>query len=89
MLSKLKFVDGKRYKRGVDMDVKMQLLTLALRPGQKPDSKLIAKAVDAAGYLAVEWYTMEAEKLKAQPFQKVVIGHRTWRISCEISANSL
>ena len=41
-LSKLKFVDSKRYKRGVDMDVKMQLLTLALRPGQKLDSKLIA-----------------------------------------------
>ena len=67
-LSKLKFVDSKRYKRGVDMDVKMQLLTLALRPGQKPDSKLIAKAVDDAGYLAVEWYTMQAGKLKTHPF---------------------
>ena len=67
-LSKLKFVDSKRYKRGVDMDVKMQLLTLALRPGQKPDSKLIAKAVDDAGYVAVEWYTMETGKLKAHPF---------------------
>ena len=50
------------------MDVKMQLLTLALRPGQKPDSKLIAKAVDDAGYLAVEWYTMETGKLKTHPF---------------------
>jgi|TARA_B100001971_G_C18229960_1_gene563235 hypothetical protein len=67
-LSKLKFVDGKRYKRGVDMDVNMQLLTLALRPGRKPDSKLIAEAVDDAGYLAVEWYTMKAGKLKAHPF---------------------
>ena len=67
-LSKLKFVDSKRYKRGVDMDVKMQLLTLALRPGQKPDSKLIAKAVDDAGYVAVEWYTMDTGKLKTHPF---------------------
>ena len=69
-LSKLKFVNTKRYRRGVEMDIKTQLLTLALKPGQKPDSNLIAKSVVDAGYVPVEWYTMESGKIKAHPYPK-------------------
>ena len=70
-LRKLKFVDTKRYSSGVSMDIRTQLLTLAIKPGEKSNSNLIAKAVDDAGYLAVEWYSMEAGKIKAHPYPKV------------------
>ena len=67
-VSKLPFVDVTRYKRGVDMDIKSQLLTVALLPGIKTDTRSIDKAVSNAGYEVVEWYSMEGGKLKAHPF---------------------
>ena len=51
------------------MDVKMQLLTVALKKGEKHDPLSIEKAVDDAGYIAVEWYTLEKEKLMSRPFK--------------------
>ena len=51
------------------MDVKMQLLTVALKKEGKHDPLLIEKAIDDAGYVAVEWYTLEKEKLTPHPFK--------------------
>ena len=70
-LKKLKFVDTKRYSSGVDMDIKTQLLTLALKPGQKPNDGLIAQSVWNAGYEAIERYVIEAGKLKSYPYPKL------------------
>ena len=70
-LSKLDFVDGNRFKRGVDMDVNSQLLTLALKEGAQPNWQLIDQQIDDAGYIAVEWFSMEKGKLKSHPFLKV------------------
>ena len=70
-LKKLKFVDTKRYKSGLDMDVKTQLLTVALKPGQKLDDKLIAKGVWDAGYVPVEIYFLRKGKLEVRPFPKL------------------
>ena len=67
-VGKLPFVDVARYKRGVDMDIKSQLLTVALLPDVKTDKRSIYKAVSNAGYDAVEWYSMEGGKIKAHPF---------------------
>ena len=67
-VGKLPFVDVSRYKRGVDMDIKSQLLTVALLPDVKTDTRSINKAVSNAGYDAVEWYSMEGGKVKAHPF---------------------
>ena len=67
-VGKLPFVDVSRYKRGVDMDIKSQLLTVALLPDVKTDKRSINKAVSNAGYDAVEWYSMEGGKIKAHPF---------------------
>ena len=69
-LKRLKFVDTKRYKSGVDMDIKAQLLTVALKPGQKPDDNLIAKSIWNAGYVPVERYSMEKGKIKAHAYPK-------------------
>ena len=52
------------------MDIKAQLLTVALKPGQKPDDNLIAKSVWDAGYIPVEWYSMEKGKIKAHSYPK-------------------
>ncbi len=53
------------------MDVKTQLLTLALKPGQKPDDKLIAKSVRDAGYVPVEIYSLKKGKLEVRSFPKL------------------
>ena len=69
-LSKLDFVDGNRFKRGVDIDVNSQLLTVALKEGAQPNWQLIDQHIDDAGYMAVEWFSMEKGKLKSHPFHK-------------------
>jgi len=70
-VGKLPFVDSTRYKRGVDMDTKTQLLTVALLPGIKADDQSLSQAIIAAGYDPVERYTMQEGKLKAHLFDKV------------------
>ena len=69
-LSKLKFVDKKRFKKGIDMDPKTQLVTVALKEGRAIDQDEIEKKVDDAGFDAMEWYTLEGNALKAHPFPK-------------------
>ena len=70
-LKRLKFVDTKRYKSGLDMDVETQLLTLALKPDQKSDDKLIAKSIWDAGYIPVEIYSLRMGKLEIRPFPEL------------------
>ena len=67
-LSKLKFVDKKRFKKGIDMDAETQLVTIALKKDQSIDPALVEKGIDDAGYVAIEWYTIEDSGLKAHPF---------------------
>ena len=67
-VGKLPFVDVSRYKRGVDMDIKSQLLTIALLPDLKTDTRSINKSVNNAEYDVVEWYSMEGGNIKAHPF---------------------
>ena len=69
-VGKLPFVDSTRYKRGVDMDAKTQLITVALLPGVKADFESLSKAITAAGYDPVERYTMLNGKLKSHSFAK-------------------
>ncbi|SVB07022.1 uncharacterized protein METZ01_LOCUS159876 [marine metagenome] len=67
-LSKLKFVDKKRFKKGIDMDARTQLVTVALKEGQSIDPAQVEKGVDDAGYVAIEWYTLEDNALKGHLF---------------------
>jgi len=69
-VGKLPFVDSTRYKRGVDMDAKTQLITVALLPGVKADPEILSNAIIAAGYDPIERYTMQNGKLKAHLFTK-------------------
>ena len=67
-VGKLPFVDSTRYKRGIDMDTKTQLLTVALLPGVKADANGLNKAITAAGYEAAERYSLVGGKLKTTAF---------------------
>jgi len=67
-LSRLKFVDKKRFKKGIDMDAKHQLVTIALKKDQSIDPAKVEKGIDDAGYVAVEWYTLEDNALKGHLF---------------------
>ena len=67
-VGKLPFVDSTRYKRGIDMDTKTQLLTIALLPGAKANAGELHKAITNAGYEPVEWYSIEDGKLEATAF---------------------
>ena len=69
-VGKLPFVDSTRYKRGIDMDTKTQLLTVALLPGVKADANGLSKAITDAGYDPVERYSLQAGKLQSHPFVK-------------------
>ena len=64
-------MDRNRFKRGVDMDVNNQLLTVALKQGAQPNWQLIDHQIDNAGYVAVEWFSLEKGELKTHPFLKV------------------
>jgi|GEM_PF-498159 len=65
-VGKLSFVDTKRLAKGVDLDVKTQLVTIAVKSGAKAEVTALAKAIDDAGYDAVHLYTLSAGKLGTQ-----------------------
>ena len=67
-VGKLSFVESTRYKRGIELDTKTQLLTVALLPGVKADAKLLGKAIADAGYDPIEWYSLASKKLESHPF---------------------
>ena len=52
------------------MDVKNQLLTVALKKGQTADYPAMRTEIYEAGYDPVEWFTLENGKLKTTPFAK-------------------
>jgi len=67
-LSRLNYVDKKRFKRGIDMNAETQLVTMALKTGQVIDPSRVEKEVNDAGYVAIEWYTLDKATLKTRPF---------------------
>lgn len=67
MLSKLEFVDVGRFKKGIEMDAKTQLVTIAVKKGEKVNKSALSRAVDDAGYDPIHLYTLENGKLRTQP----------------------
>ena len=59
----LDFVDQERLTDGVDLDAKTQLVTIALKKGEKLDPKALSKAISDAGYDPVDLYTLKNNKL--------------------------
>tara|TARA_B110000003_G_scaffold272356_1_gene308081 strand:- start:6742 stop:7131 length:390 start_codon:yes stop_codon:yes gene_type:complete len=69
-LSKMKGVDKKRFKDGIDMNPETQLVTIALKNGAKLDSKDLIERVVDAGYTAVEEYRLHDSHLDALQFKQ-------------------
>ena len=69
-LSKMKGVDKKRFRDGIDMNPETQLVTIALKAGAKVDNKDIMDRVEDAGYVAVEEFKLHDGHLDAYRFNK-------------------
>ena len=69
-LSKMKGVDKKRFKEGIDMDAETQLVTIALKKDAKVEVKELLERVDDAGYDAIEKYKLHDGHLDALRFKK-------------------
>ncbi len=63
-LTTLRFVDRKRFNKGVDLDAKTQLVLIALRSGKSANPESLSKAVKDAGYKPVRLYEWEKDALK-------------------------
>ena len=69
-LSKMKGVDKKRFRDGIDMNPETQLVTIALKAGAEIDNKDLIERVEDAGYVAVEEYKLHDGHLDAHRFKK-------------------
>ena len=79
-LSKMKGVDKKRFKDGIDMDPETQLVSIALKGNAKIDNKDLIERVEDAGYIAVEEYKLHGGHLDAHQFKhgaSVEVVHHT------------
>jgi len=62
MLSKLEFVDRQRFNKGVELDTKTQLVTVAINSGDQADFDSLAKAINKAGYDPAKAYFLESSE---------------------------
>ena len=69
-LSKMKGVDKKRFKDGIDIDPETQLVTVALKEGASLDNKELLERVEDAGYVIVEEYIIHDNHLDALQFKQ-------------------
>ena len=79
-LSKMKAVDNKRFKDGIDMNPETQLVTIALNEGEALNTKDLIECVEDAGYTAIEEYKLHDNHLDAHKFKhdaSVIIVHHT------------
>ncbi len=67
MLSKLEFVDTGRFKKGVVLDAKTQLVTVAVKQGQAVNKPALSRAIDDAGYDPIHLYMLENGELQTMP----------------------
>ena len=67
-LSRMKGVDKKRFKRGIEMDVKTQLVKIALNGKAGLDKADILERVDDAGFVAIEEYKLHDGHIDAHRF---------------------
>ena len=49
-ISKLPFIDKSKYRKGVFVDIENQLVTFAIKSGEKVDLDKIYKAIKSGGY---------------------------------------
>lgn len=65
-ISKLDFVDRSRFNKGVELDTKTQLVSVAVREGSNPDYNSLAGAIDDAGYDPERAYFLNGAELSTR-----------------------
>jgi len=65
-ISKLEFVDRSRFNKGVELDTKTQLVSVAVRKGSEANYDSLAKAVDDAGYDPARAYFLNGSELSTR-----------------------
>jgi len=63
-VSKLEFIDTERLKKGVSLDTKTQLATIAVKKDKAVNSTALAKAIRDAGYTPFHLYQLQKGKLE-------------------------
>ena len=58
MISRLDFVDRKRFNKGVELDTKNQLVVVAIAESEMPDLESLSEAIVDAGYDPVRSYRL-------------------------------
>ena len=79
-LSKMKGVDKKRFRDGIDMDPETQLVSIAFKDNASIDNKDLIERVEDAGYIDVEEYKLHDGHLDGLQFKQdatVKIVHHT------------
>jgi len=66
-ISKLDFVDRKRFSKGIDLDPKHALVHVAIKSGESADLPALSKAIKDAGYDPDIAYTLEGGQLITTP----------------------
>ena len=67
MISRLDFVDRDRFNKGVDLDTKVQLITVAIEDKKTPDYTSLTEAILDAGYDPVHSYSLKDGTLSTEP----------------------
>lgn len=67
-VTQLDFVDASQLKKGVALDTKTQLATIALKEDKEPDVTSLAKAIRDAGYDPFHLYQIKDGKLETTVF---------------------
>lgn len=68
-VSKLPFIDHSKFDNGVQVDVKNQMVTIAVKPDAELDKEALFAAIESGGYNPVEIYvlTQDGERKALQP----------------------
>ncbi len=67
MISRLDFVDRKRFNKGVELDTKVQLITVAIGEEKTPNYESLTEAIVDAGYDPVHSYSLNEGNLLTKP----------------------
>lgn len=60
-IRKLPFIDQTRYNKGVDVEVKNQQVTIAVKPDASLDQAALFAAIESGGYNPVEIFQLNAD----------------------------
>jgi len=63
-ISKLSFVDKSRFNKGVELDASTQIVSIAVKRGERANAQEVAKSIQKAGYDPVHFYQVDNGKLK-------------------------